>query len=206
MPIAPDVLTALRPESYETVRKQVRDGDILLCSANDRFSRMIRWATRSPWSHVAIAFRMEEIDRVMVLECVAKIGVRAVPLSSFIARTSGGIAPYPGRILLARHGGMSAKSRRKPMKKMAAFGFDRLGDRFSNAEAAKVALRILLGRLETRLHRSLGPKDEFICSEYVARCLKAVGLEVPWDGKGFVAPADFAADPRIDAVAQIRTR
>ncbi len=206
MPIAPDVLTTLRSEPYEAVRDQVLDGDILLCSATDPFSRMIRWATRSPWSHVAIAFRMEEIDRVMVLECVAKIGVRAVPLSTFIARTSGGISPYPGRILLARHKGMSAKSRRRPMKRMAAFGFDRLGDRFSQAEAAKIALRILLGRLRRRLHPSLGPKHEFICSEYVARCLKAVDLEVPWDGKGFVAPADFACDPRIDAVAQIRTR
>ncbi len=206
MPIAPDVLTTLRPEPYETVRAQVLDGDLLLCSADDRFSRMIRWATKSPWSHVAIAFRMEEIDRVMVLECVAKIGVRAVPLSSFIARTSGGIAPYPGKILLARHKGMSAKSRRQPMKKMAAFGFDRLGDRFSNAEGAKIALRILLGRFNRRLHRSLGPKNEFICSEYVARCLKAVDLEIPWDGKGFIAPADFALDRRIDAVAQIRTR
>src|SRR5882757_7557682 len=102
MPIAPDVLTTLAPQPYAAVRDEVRDGDILLCSAHDRFSRLIRWATKSPWSHVAIAFRMDEIDRVMVLECVAKIGVRAVPLSSFLARTSGGIAPYPGRILLAR--------------------------------------------------------------------------------------------------------
>ncbi len=205
MPIAPDVLQTLPPQSYADIRDQVRDGDILMCSANDSFSRLIRWATGSVWSHCAIAFRMEEIDRVMVLECVEKMGVRAVPLSAFIARTSNGIEPYPGKILLARHRGMAAGSRRQPMRRMAGFAFDRLGDRFSKVEAAKIALRIVLGRFHRRLHPSLGPGNEFICSEYVARCLGEVGLKVQWDGLGFIAPCDFAADPRIDAVAQIRT-
>ena len=113
----------LAPQPYEAVREQVRDGDILLCSATDGFSRLIRWATKSPWSHVAIAYRLEEIDRVIVLECVERIGVRAVPLSTFINRTSEGVHPYPGQILLARHDGMAAKSRRKPWKKIATFAF-----------------------------------------------------------------------------------
>ncbi|HXA39449.1 MAG TPA: hypothetical protein VNW53_10645 [Phenylobacterium sp.] len=206
MAIQPDVLQTLKPQPYDSIREVVRDGDLLLCSANDGFSRLIRWATRSPWSQLGIAFRLEEVDRVLVLECVEKIGVRAVPLSTFISRTSSGVHPYPGKILLARHGAMAAKTRRKPWKKMAAFAFQRLGDRFSQAETFKIALRIAVSRFGRRLHPSLGPKDEFICSEYVARCLKAVGVEVPWDGLGFVAPSDIANDPRVEAVAQIRTR
>jgi hypothetical protein len=205
MAIAPEMLQTLRPQPYGDVRAQVQDGDILMCSADDSFSRLIRWATRSPWSHCALAFRMEEIDRVMVLECVEKLGVRAVPLSAFVARTSSGVEHYPGKILLARHRGMAAKSRRQPMKRMAGFAFDRLGDRFSKGEIVKIALRIALGRFDTRLHPSLGPKDEFICSEFVARCLGEVGLRVRWDGLGFIAPSDFAADPQIDAVAQFKT-
>src|ERR1700748_1478275 len=98
MAIAPDVLRELKPQPYAAIRQQVRDGDLLFCSATDTFSRLIRWATRSPWSHVAIAYRLEAIDRVLVLECVEKIGVRAVPLSTFISQTSGGVHPYPGRI------------------------------------------------------------------------------------------------------------
>jgi hypothetical protein len=206
MSITPDVFETHRPQPYAEIRDLVRDGDLLLCSATDPMSRLIRWATRSPWSHVAMAFCMEEIDRVMVVECVERMGVRAVPLSTFIARTSSGTHPYPGRILLARHRGMSAKSRRRPMKKMADFAFDRLGDRFSQAEMAKIALRIALGRFRRKLHPSLGPKHEFICSEYAARCLEAVGVKIPWDGLGFIAPADFARDPRLEAVAQIRTQ
>src|ERR1700744_814775 len=136
MAIDPDVLRSLKAQPYADIRAEVRDGDVLLCSATDGFSRLIRWATKSPWSHVAVAYRLEEIDRVLVLECVEKIGVRALPLSSFIRRTSEGRHPYPGKILLARHKAMAAKSRRKPWTKIATFAFDRLGDKFSPGEIA----------------------------------------------------------------------
>jgi hypothetical protein len=33
-----------------------------------------------------------------------------------------------------------------------------------------------------------------------------VGIEIPWDGLGFIAPADFARDPKTRAIAQIKTR
>ncbi|MDB5429430.1 MAG: hypothetical protein JWP35_546 [Caulobacter sp.] len=206
MTIHDDVLTVMKPTSYKAVRDEVRDGDILLCSATDPMSRLIRWATGSQWSHIGIAYRLNEIDRVMVLEAVAKIGVRAVPLSTFIARTSGGIHPYPGHILLARHQGMGAKSRSNPMKKMAGFAFDRLGDPFSNREMVKIVLRIIAHKLGRKLPRMLVPDKEFICSEYVAGCYERLDLKAPWDGLGFIAPSDFAKDARVDAVALIKTR
>jgi hypothetical protein len=205
MSVPNDALQRLKPQPYKAVRRMVRDGDLLLCSTNHAFARLIRWSTRSPWSHVAMAFRLEEIDRVIVLECVEKIGVRAVPFSNFVAMSPLGKKPYPGKILLARHQGMSAKSRQAPLKRMAEFAFDRLGDRFSQMEMTKIALRIVLGRFDVRLHPSLGPDDEFICSEYVAKSFAKVGIEFPWDGQGFIAPADIAADPRVEPIAQVRT-
>jgi hypothetical protein len=92
------------------------------------------------------------------------------------------------------------------MQKMSEFAFQRLGDRFAGVEILKIMLRILLGRLDIRLPPSLGPDDEFICSEYVAKCFESIGAPIPWDGLGFIAPADIAADPAVRAVAQIRTR
>ena len=205
MAVPDDALQRFKPQPYKAVRAMVRDADLLLCSTSHAFAHLIRWSTRSPWSHVAMAFRLEEIDRVIVLECVEKIGVRAVPFSNFVAKSALGHKPFPGKILLARHEGMAAKSRQAPLKRMAEFAFDRLGDRFSQLEMTKIALRIAAGRFDVRLHPSLGPKDEFICSEYVARAFKKVGVEFPWDGRGFIAPADIAADPRVNAIAQVRT-
>ena len=174
MAVPDDILHTLKPLAYAKARALVRDGDLMLCSAHDPYSRLIRWATKSPWSHVGIAFHIGAIDRVMVLECVAKQGVRTVPLSSFITRTSSGVTPYPGHILLARHAGIDGRSATRRLREMAEFGFDRLGDRFAQGEMAKIMLRI--------------------------------GLEFPWDGRGFIAPADIALAPDVSPIAQIKTR
>ena len=205
MAIADNVLTEMKPQPYAKVRKLVRDGDLLLCSATDPFSKVIRWSTRTPWSHIAIAYRIPSLDRVMVFEAVEKIGVRTVPLSSFISRTSGGVHPYPGKILLARDQRVETLGPKKS-KAMYDFAFGCLGDRFAAGEIAKIAARLAFGRLARKMPRFLGAKDEFICSEYVARCYAKAGLKIPWDGLGFVAPGDFALAPDVIAVAQIQTR
>ena len=57
MPISDDVLRTLKPEPLADVQGRVRDGDLLLCSGRDPFSRLIGWATKSPWTHVALAYR-----------------------------------------------------------------------------------------------------------------------------------------------------
>ncbi len=205
MTIAPDVLTTLPPTPYDQVRPMVQDGDLFLCSAHDPMSRLIRWATKSPWSHIGIAMRMHHIDRVLVLECVARLGTRAVPLSEFISRTSGGTHPYPGKILLARHDAIAAQAGTGIINRLSEYALDRLGTPYSNLETAKVGLRVAAGRLNVKLPGRLMPDREFICSEYVARCFAHVGVKVPWDGLGFVAPSDFADALELRAVAQVRT-
>ena len=45
MSVPADVFSELPAQPYRAVRAEVRDGDILLCSAHDPFSRLIRWGT-----------------------------------------------------------------------------------------------------------------------------------------------------------------
>ena len=116
--IPSDALSRLAPVEYDILRPQLRTGDLALCSGDEAFSKLIRWATKSPWSHVALIVRLP--------------GVRA---------------PKP-----------------------------------------------------------LHPEDEYICSEYVGKCFEQVGIRIPWDGRGFIAPADFAKAGPIEALAQVRTR
>jgi hypothetical protein len=208
MPIPDDVLKQMPPEPLAKVVGRVRDGDLLLCSGTDTFSRLIAWSTKSPWTHIAIAYRWPEIGRIMVFESVERIGVRTVPLKTFISRSSEGKSPYPGKILLARHEEVAAglgKPGSRHAVSMADFAVDRFGYPFAAFEIAKIGLRLMLGAANVRLPRRLGPKDEFICSEYVARCYEALGVKIPWDGLGFIAPGDFAQDPKVHAIAQIKT-
>jgi hypothetical protein len=209
VPIAEDALTTLKPQPLAQISGRIRDGDLLLCSGNDSFSRLIGWATKSPWTHIAIAYRWPQIGRIMVFESVKKIGVRTVPLESFIARSSDGKEPYPGKILLARHERMAAKlghSGSAAAVRLADVAVDRFGDPFAAREILRIGLRIMLGAANARMPKSLGPRNEFICSEYVGRCMEALDIQIPWDGKGFIAPSDFACCPEVHALAQLKTR
>ena len=207
MAINDDVLAALPALPLKEISAQIRDGDILLCAATDPGSRLISWSTRSPWSHVALAYRWDSLGRIMAFESVHTIGVRAVPIAAFITRTSSGVTPYPGKIILARHQELQSRMEADPEAKtrMGDFAVDRFGDPFATGELLKIATRVMFGRTRLRTPPPLAPDDEFICSEYVAKCLEQVGIEVPWDGRGFIAPKHFAADPKIQAVALFKT-
>lgn len=206
--VDPDVLKTLKPQSLTALAPHIHDGDILLCSGHDAFSRLIGWSTKSPWTHVAVAYHWPSLGRIMVFEAVAKIGVRTVPMATFLRQSSSGVTPYPGKIVLARHADFAKAHGRgdsPAARKFADFAVDKFGQPFSGREVAKIGLRICLGRFERHMPRSLGPQDEFICSEYIARCFAAVGIEIEWDKLGFIAPADFANDPKIEAIARFRT-
>jgi hypothetical protein len=206
MTIADDVLETMKPVPLETLAPQVRDGDIFLCSGNDGFSRLISWATRSRWSHAAVACRWRSLQRLIIFECVTEKGVRAVPLESFISQSSSGTRPYPGKIILARHEGFAADAGSAELKRFADCAVDRLGSPFSRTEVARIGARILFDRTGRKTPKRLEPKGAYICSEYVAKCFEAAGVEIAWDGKGFMAPADIAGDPQVKALAQVQTR
>jgi len=203
MAFGADVLTDLQAEDLPEIGPKVRDGDILLCAAKDPFSRLIGWSTKSPWSHVAIAYRWPSVDRLLAFECVQRIGVHAVSIERFISQTSSGTRPYPGKIVLARHADTPGVRALKPL---VDFAIDSMGDPFSPAEVVKIAVRITVGRLNRHMPKILEAKDEFICSEYVAGCLEKVGVKIKWDGLGFIAPADFALDPKVRPVGRFKTR
>ncbi len=205
MTIPADALERFKPQPYDEVRKLVQDGDLFLCQGHDPFSRLIRWSTKSPWSHIAIAFRIDSLDEVIVIESVQNIGVRAVALSEFCSKDSTGASPYPGKILLARHNAYGGGPEDPKVRKMARFAFNHLGNKFAPQEITKIGLRIAAARLMGARHtpHMLLPDDEFICSEFVAAAFDAAKVKIPWDGLGFIAPSDFAIDPDMEAIAQV---
>ena len=207
MTISENILTTMPAEPLAAIADRITDGDILLCAATDFGSRLISWSTRSRWSHVALAYRWESLARIMAFESVHTRGVQAVPIAAFIKRTSSGITPYPGSIILARHEDFGARIDADPTakKRLGDFAVDRFGDPFATHEIVKIAMRVMLGRARRPLPPILAPDNEFICSEYVAKCLQQAGIEVRWDANGFLAPGDFARDPKIHAIARFQT-
>jgi hypothetical protein len=202
MAIPDDALQTLPEQTPEAIEAEIRNGDLLLCSGEQAFSKLIRWATKSPWSHIAMAMRLDEIGRVMVLESVEKIGVRVTPFHTFVFGDEGR-HPYPGQIVLARHAKIAAAPP-EAIRKIAAFAVDQLGDPFDPAEVARIAARIAFGSFNRKMPEAMKARGEYICSEYVAKCFEQIDVRAPWDGRGFIAPSDFAADPDVSAIARVR--
>lgn len=191
---------ALPLTPYAQARPQLRTGDIVLFHSSGIPSELIEHFTDSLWCHAALVWNIQPIDRVMLLESVDTFGVRALRMSSKVNGCPPSPAPYPGKLLVARHRQLAQGMDDNQTHAMTDFAVDRLGYPYSPIELVRIGLRIGAGLMGETLPGHLQPKNGYVCSEYVAGCLGAVGVKLIPDAKGFMAPADIANDPNVDAV------
>lgn len=192
-----DGFPKLTKVAYLDVRERLTHGDLLLCSGEYMFSKLIQKATKSPWSHVAFILKLEEIDRVMVLESVEDRGVRTIPLSEYVKNFEGTHAGYRGRIAVGRHKDFASHLTTERLRKLAHFAVDRLSFPYDQEEITRITSRIVghaLGFKPSEVKRD----DEYICSEYVEECYRSFGIMIPYNKKAFIAPADFAPPVRTE--------
>jgi len=189
--IFPDI----RAVPYNDLRSTIRTGDILLCSGNGLFSKFIKRATDSIWSHVAFILRVPSLNRIMLFESVETVGVRTVPLSSYICNYNSSRKSYDGKILIARH----AEFDLSKIRDLSHKAVDLLGYPYDFFEIAKISARLLM-RWAKFLPKSMEDNGSYICSEYAFECYKSIGVDINHDRLGFVTPRDFAATPKIYAV------
>ena len=206
MTVPTNIFEIMPATPYEDLRPRLQNGDILLFSGTEKFSRLIQWATHSPWSHVGFIFRLPQVDRLMILQSVTGAGCSTVSLSGLINGSGSHQAPYAGRLLVARHADFAAQVTNAKLREMSAFAVDRFGSPYATGEILKVIIRICAGWFHVRMPPLLQPDDEFICSEYAAACYEKFGIKIEWDGLGFIAPSDFAWDSKVQPVAVIQTK
>ncbi|AJE53924.1 hypothetical protein DI243_12315 [Paenibacillus polymyxa] len=187
---------------YQNIRDQIKNGDFLICSGNGPMSELIKKVTNSPYSHVA--FIMWFHDRLMVLESVETIGVRMVPLSSYVQNYNNTNKPYDGDVFIGRHNTLShlllsQNTEKTTTLRIMQRALDLLGKKYGTKDLAKIALRLTvgLGRRED--------DDEYICSEYVAECLSPGGISFTNIG-GFIVPKHIAEDPMVTVWSRISVR
>lgn len=185
-------IKALPVLPYSDVRAKLKSGDILFTSGDYLISKAIQKMTGSPWSHVGIVFRLDAIDRVLLLESVEDMGVRFAPLSKYLKDYEDG-KPYKGRAVLARCKDVTSET----IKGLSTFGIDELTQPYDKDEIAKIMARITLG---------IGRKErdrEYICSELVYECFARAGKEFAYNPKGFISPEDVWADEKLSPVGRV---
>lgn len=185
-------LKALPVLPYPNVRTSLKSGDLLFTSGDYLISKAIQKMTNSPWSHVGIVFRLDFIDRVLLLESVEDMGVRFAPLSKYLNDYEDG-KPYKGRAVLARCKDVTPET----VKSLSAFGIDELTQPYDKDEIAKIMARITLGMGKKKRDR------EYICSELVYECFAHAGKEFAFNPKGFISPEDIWIDEKLSLIARI---
>ncbi len=185
-------IKALPVLPYAEIRKGLKSGDVFFTSGDYLISKAIQKMTGSPWSHVGIVFRLDSIDRVLLLESVEDMGVRFAPLSKYLNDYENG-KPYKGRAVLARCADVTLDT----VANLAMFGIDELTQPYDKDEIAKIMARITLG---------VGKKErdrEYICSELVYECFAHAGKEFAFNPKGFISPEDVWRDQNLSLVGRV---
>jgi hypothetical protein len=195
---------ALSPVAYGEARGQLLTGDILLFHSESLPLELAQLFTDSLWGHAAFVLNLGDIDRVLLLESVHRYGVRAVAMSNRINGSPAAPGPYPGRIVALRHRQFPPPTEQAAIGKMGRFALERLGYPYSPAEIARISLRVAAGLVGQTLSGHLDPTHAYVCSEYVAKCYEAVGIDLAADKEGFIAPADIANDPNLYPLCAIR--
>ncbi len=201
MPLPINELPAIKPCTYASARQHIKSGDILLASGTSVFSQLIQHATNSIWSHVGFILRLDEINRIMVLESVETIGVRTVPLSSYLSNYNGTEKGYPGDLVVARHDDFDEKN----INNLSQFAVDLFGYPYASEDIVKIAARIGMDAFGFHKDHPLVTSNKaFICSEYVYECYKSIGLSISYNTEGYIAPADFARCLQINTVCKLQ--
>lgn len=198
-----DVLPSM---AYQDLRNRIHNGDLLFCGGQFAFSKTIRYLSGcSKVSHVGIVYWWN--DRLMLLESVETDGVRIVPVSQYVGNYENTEKPYNGRLYLARDQRLFrppenevdlARSIRNPkVEQLLATAASLLNKKFSFKDVLVFFLQGNTGRFQ---HED---NEEFLCSEFVARCFAGVGIDYPGDGRGFVAPEHIAMSEHIEVLVEI---
>jgi hypothetical protein len=185
-------IKALSVTPYEEVRDALASGDLLFASGDYLVSKTIQKFTDSPWSHVGIVFRLDSIDRIMLLESVEDIGVRFIPLSKYLTEYEHE-KPYRGRVVLAHCQGVDAEI----VSGLAGFGIDELTRTYHNDEVAEILARVALG---------IGKKErdtQYVSSELVYECFSHAGKEFEYDVRSFIAPEHIWRNESVSLMGRI---
>lgn len=177
---------------YDEVEDKIKTGDILFCSGNYHFSKIVRFLSDSLFTHVAIVFWRSR--QLFLLECEISIGVRVVPFSEYVRNYNNTNKPYNGDLFLGRHEITNDYTKAELLIEHAMHFVNR---RFDHTMLAWILLRIItkIGQYKE--------KDAYICSDFVEKCFRKIGVQFPSDAGGFVFPEHIASDPGVEPLFRI---
>jgi Permuted papain-like amidase enzyme, YaeF/YiiX, C92 family len=160
------------------VRENLKTGDLIFFSGYHWLSGLIRWRTKSGFSHVGMVVKLDEIDKVFLIESVIGNGVRIIPFSAIFLDYEGHQKGYNGRVMLASNSLLTAEKRTILKEKSLDF----LTRQYDKKEYIRVFWRMIVGKMR------IYPDRKFTCSELIYECYKAAGIKLEYESGDSISP------------------
>ena len=170
------------------LRNELQTGDLIFLSGNHWFSRLIQWRSKSAWSHVGMVLRVDEIERTFLIESVIDNGVRLIPVSSIFSDYDGDGKSYKGRVLWARHRGLTIEDE----KVLRESSIELLTKQYDGKEFLRIAWRSVTGR------EKLLTDDKFTCAELVHYCFLKAKIRLNYDRGFFISPGSVWRNEKVE--------
>lgn len=187
-PISKQALKKMPVISYQGIREHLKTGHIFFSSGSYLFSGIIQKLTKSTWSHVAVIYKDEELDRVMVLEAEPSVGIRLIPLSKYLHDYKGTKRPYKGQVMLAQ---LNIDVEKEKLNKGISFGLDELTRPYDNYEIVRIMIRILFHISKREKNRN------YICSELVRDIFAKASVIMRYNDT-YISPDNIWKDERVE--------
>jgi hypothetical protein len=178
---------------YDVIRPQIRNGDVLMFKGKYRSSFLIKWLTKSSYSHAGIAVWWNE--RLMIMEAVMS-GVRVAPLSRNVYQHKDNVEWFSCKKEISEEDRL----------KMIIFAQEELGKSYARWKAVLFGVKVLF-------KRDLSEKDELrmenklFCSQYVAQIYNSIGLDLKKNREDrFMSPGDLARSPLLEKRGEFKIR
>lgn len=187
-------MTASKRISYSAMRPYLRTGDIVLCSGNTLFSRIVRRVTRSEWSHCGLIVEHPDTGELCIWESttpteVADLelgmpvdGVQLVPMHERL-RT------YPGHVAVRR---LDADRTREMLDALHEFRMESAGRPFDRDVFE--LLRAAFDSQAFGLEDNIEDLAKYFCSELLAEAYQRMGLLPPDPPSNEYTPKDFSTE------------
>jgi hypothetical protein len=178
---------------YQKYRSSFKDCDILMFKGEGLLSSIIKWKTKSVYSHAGLAVWWN--DRLMVLEAVGK-GVEARPISYTLKHYHGSIDYFRPK----EDSGINDDDR----SKMIVYAQEQLGKEYAKKHLVKFFFKLLFNRKLSKKDES-GPVSKFFCSQYVSAVYQKAGFDLKINlSDKFTSPEEIASSPLLENAGTIK--
>lgn len=182
----------INEQVYQTVRDQVKNGDLLLYRGKASLSRFIRWVIKSKYSHCGIVVKWNK--RLMVIESIGKGGVVVSPLSLNVSKYNGGIEWFTSAEEISH----------EKRLKIVEFAQDELGTEYNKLKMILFGFGVYFKVRFSRSDKYRAATD-FFCSSFIASAFNSIGTDLKENvSDDYVSPKDIAESPALKYLATLK--